>query len=334
MMRIAGAPDEEQRQLAAALALYREVDGRYLPSGTAALLAMGNHHFVKKEYAAAERHYRQALEACDRAPAASVNLDETKEVLLNNLGAALDWQGRRAEAARLVQEALAARLRALDERIARGPADFGLHAAREALHLNAGRYRQGLADCAAQVSLAPENSVVAYRHCALLLYLGEHDAYLRARSDMFVRFGGSKNPEDRERVAKAHFISPNPGDDAQRLAAMVEQAVDGGPSGYLVWFRMTKALVEYRSGRFDAVAGWCERARSIENDSVQVTLDLLTEMSRYRLSPRADARRGLEAVIKSATRNTVKGWEHYALAEILVKEAQAMLGPGTRPSEQ
>jgi tetratricopeptide (TPR) repeat protein len=334
MLRVAGAPDEEHRQLTAALALYREGDGRYLPSGTGALLSMGNHYFVKKDYPAAERYFRQALEACDRAPTGSIHLDGTKEVLLNNLSAALDWQGRKAEATSLVDQVLAARLKSLDASIARGPPDAGLHAAREAIHLNAGRFREALADCAAQVPLAPGNSAIAYRHCALLLYLGEHDAYLRARREMLLGFSDSNNPEDRERAAKAHFISPDPGDEAQRLASLVDGALNNAPATYLLWFRMTKALTEYRSGRLEAAVAWCERARGVGSASAQFTLDLLTEMSRHRLAPGPDARGRLEAVINSAARrSTVQGWEHHALAEILLKEAREMLGPGTRPAK-
>jgi hypothetical protein len=157
------------------------------------------------------------------------------------------------------------------------------------------------------------------------LYACDDNAYRDARKAMLATFGRSDKIEDRERVAKSHFISPDPGPEADRLAAWLDEAAGAGTHSFVAWFRMTKALAEFRAARYQAAAEWCERAGGLPNPSANATLRLLLAMSRCRADGGPETLSQLDRAMTAAeSLDRRQDAEHYAVAKLLLKEAKAM----------
>ena len=323
-LRDGGAPDEGMRQLAMAIDMYRGPDGRYSPQGAFALHWMGDYLAQDKDSAAAENWYRLALDTLTRSPVATL---DDRYAALCTLVDNLERQGKSEEAARMRLEAAKVQVSALDRHIARDPSDPTLYAARTGAHLRAGDLRGVLADLAKRVELKPDDSETAYAHCLIALHLGEHDTYRHARRAMLLRFSETDAPEDGERVAKAHLAVAETGVTVNDLSALVDRAIKSGPSRFRAWFEMTKAMAEYRAGRFESALVHCDQARDLDRVTGRATLDVLRAMAHARLGRAAEASRCLRRAEHPGGPNppSVHDCEHFALYEILLKEARALI---------
>jgi tetratricopeptide (TPR) repeat protein len=288
---------------------------------------MGNLERVnKKNFAASERWYREALDAVERSP--EPRPDDKYDVLLN-LMSALKPQGKTDQAEQLRAEASKVQVEVLDRNIALDPSDVGLYASRTGARLRVGDVRGALADLSKRVELKPDDSETAYAQCVLSLYLGEVDGYRRARRAMLIRFSDTKSVADGERAAKAHLACGDPGVSIDQLAGLVDRALKSGPLQLRPWFEMTKAMAEYRAGHFESAIAHCEQARDVDRTSAQSTLDVLTAMCHARLGHRPEASQWLERAERAEGRNppSVSDGEHYALFQLLLKEAKGISGP-------
>ena len=118
------------------------------------------------------------------------------------------------------------------------------------------------------------------------------------------------------------------------LNLLVDRALKSGTSALRPWFEMTKAMAEYRDGRFESAIAHCEQARGVDRNSAHATLDVLTAMSHHRLGHGDEAARWLERAQNTKDRPAPRltEGEHYALFQLLLKEANSMIGtPSTQP---
>ena len=124
-----------------------------------------------------------------------------------------------------------------------------------------GHRNDAAADLARAVELAP-NDLIAYRMLApLLIANGQLESYRQLCQKMLTHFGDTKDPGTADNTAKDCLILASSGVDLNVVDKLAEIAVAlGHGSEYLPWFRLCKALSEYRQGRFTNAADWVNKA--------------------------------------------------------------------------
>jgi len=166
-----------------------------------------------------------------------------------------------------------------------------------------------------------------YGYAELCLYLGNQDAYRRARRALLERFGDTTDPVIAERTSRACLLLPSSGEDLQRAAALADRAVlKGEKHGYYPFFLATKGLAEYRRGRFDSTIDCLQKAGA-RGVWMPVTR-LVLAMALHRSGQTRQARETLAAAVQSYdwTEKKADGGDKW-IAHVLRREAEALIVP-------
>jgi serine/threonine protein kinase/WD40 repeat protein/tetratricopeptide (TPR) repeat protein len=108
------------------------------------------------------------------------------------------------------------------------------------------------------VNLNPEDNWIWYRAAIIQAYAGNTEKYRRVCEGMLQKFGLTTNQETARRVAKACLLLPGVIADLTKVMKLAELGSQSGATGVtLSWIRQTRALAEYRAGRFAAAEEWC-----------------------------------------------------------------------------
>jgi serine/threonine-protein kinase len=161
-------------------------------------------------------------------------------------------------------------------------------------------------------------------YAELCLYLGNVDAYRRARRDLLAAFARTTDPEVAERAGRACLLLPAEGDELERAAALPDRAEALGRSHeYYEFFRLAKGLAEYRRGRYAEALAILE-ATSITNAQRKLTEPLVLA----RLGRRDEALAVLNAILVE-TDWSGAGWVAHDvwIAHVLRREAEALILP-------
>jgi tetratricopeptide (TPR) repeat protein/serine/threonine protein kinase len=143
----------------------------------------------------------------------------------------------------------------------------------------------------------PPDHEAWYGYGELCLFLGDEDAYRRNRTALLKRFGETTDPVVAERTARACLLLPASGEELEQAAALADRAVTlGKDHQYYAFFMATKALAEYRLGRFEIALDWGQKAGA---RGVWTPTHLVLAMAHHQLEHPEEARRSLDEAVKT-----------------------------------
>ncbi len=136
-----------------------------------------------------------------------------------------------------------------------------------------------------------------YGYAELCLFLGNEDAYRRNRTALLKRFGKTTDPVVAERTARACLLLPASGEELEQAVALADRAVTlGKDHPYYCFFMASKALAEYRLGRFESALDWGQKAGA---KGAWVPTQLVLAMAHQQLGHATEARRSLDEAVKT-----------------------------------
>src|SRR5262249_12931968 len=178
------------------------------------------------------------------------------------------------------------------------------------------------------LAAAPPRPDDWYGYAEFCLFLGQEDAYRRARQALLGKFGAATDPQVAERTARACLLRPAEGDELCQAVALAEGAVAADRSKHqwaYRFFLFTHGLADYRQGRFDqAIATMRGDASGVLGPAPGLVL----AMALHRSGQAEEARRALaSAVLAHDWRaRQVRGPDDW-FCHVLRREAEAMILP-------
>jgi hypothetical protein len=208
---------------------------------------------------------------------------------------------------------------------------------RAALFARQGRWHEARSDAALSVKIRSDNVEIYHGLAALLVADRDVDAYRRLCAEMVARFGETTNASTADVVAKDCLILPSSGVDLDSVAALAETAVSRGKgqAPYL-FYRCTKALADYRQGRFQEAAAQAAEILKDPFAYTQAEGSAVLAMSQLRMGHTGEARAAL-ARLERAVGETLPApgspdlgfdWKDWIIAHALLDEARSLIeGP-------
>jgi serine/threonine-protein kinase len=267
--------------------------------------------------------YAQALSTLGRDAEATEQLRAAITVipnhpgLLTHLGSSLEVQGRYDEALHHHRQALA-----LD------PKNPYAQSRVRAVMVQLGKADEVLTAWLAALETNPLDHTAFNGYAELCVFLGNDDAYQRARQSLLSRFGTTTNPRVAELTARACLLRPVAGDELSRAVALAERAVAVDRSKYLAiypYFLFAQGLAKFRQGQHDqAIATMRGDASRVLGPAPR----LVIAMALHRSGQEAEARKTLAAaVLAHDWRANQAGDQNGWIFHVLRREAETMILP-------
>jgi tetratricopeptide (TPR) repeat protein len=192
---------------------------------------------------------------------------------------------------------------------------------------------------------APDYPAMIHHSLApLLVQMGDIEGYRRHCQRAIVQFNGTKDIFIADRIAKDCLILPSSGVDFDIVAKMTEAAV-AVDNAYLVFFEVTRALAEYRRGRFASATAWSQKhlpVRTVPFRNAEAYLVLA--MAQQQLQRPKEARSALAESVKIVDTQMPKpgsgdlgtgDWQDWIITHALLREARALIeGPPPASAEE
>jgi len=161
---------------------------------------------------------------------------------------------------------------------------------------------------------------------------GDLEGYRDHCQQALARFESTTNPGTADTIAKACLLLPTAGLNSGRLGRLADVAVtQGSQSEFLPWFKLCKALAEYRLGNFANSVTWARQALDSagaipERDAAAW---LVLSMAQKRLGQDSTAKASLSEAVRLIDRELPKldsgdlgaGWINRIIADLLFREA-------------
>jgi Flp pilus assembly protein TadD len=265
--------------------------------------------------------YRRAIELDPRAAAPPLNL-----------GVLLEGQGRREAAAALFREAI---------ELEPGGSLAYHHLAR--ILSGVGRIDEAIESLERLAESRPDEHDAWNRSAILRAQTDDRAGYRHHCRRMLEQFGLSSDPAIAERTAKACLLLPLGGPEQDAAYRLADRAVGiSGGHWVLPWAEATMGLADYRRGRFAqavAAADSC-LSRGPGNWNCELPSHLVRAMALSRLGRGGEAQavlnRASELYQRCAARpvGSISGgdWPDLLIAEILLREAEALILDSTFPA--
>jgi tetratricopeptide (TPR) repeat protein len=179
----------------------------------------------------------------------------------NNLSLYYEERGDKAKAQAVTLDRVRVELALAKDELALRPQDPKVLMARGYLYGRAGEFTRAAADLAAALP-SDANDHGHWMNCALVhLYVNDRAGYVKYSRGMLERF---KNEPAIiiERAAKICLFTPDLTKEELALCTeLIDRAVaDGTPRGLFGWYQLTKGMLEYRKGNYQAALDWIQRA--------------------------------------------------------------------------
>jgi len=250
--------------------------------------------------------------------------------------------GRATEAQRMLNEVLAPAL-------ARQPQDSGLLRLRALFFARSARWKEAEADFSRLIELKPDGEEDWHRLAAVLVQEGEAQPYRDHCRKSVERFAETTNPPTAFHIAKDCLVLPDSTANLERVAKIADNALIVGTNNSR-WPAMasTKALAEFRQGRFADAADWAERTLSPRllvlsggaRSYVEVETYAVLAMARHQLHQNEAAQAALgsgdkiaqDKLPKLETGDLGENWPDWVFSHALLREAKAVIagGPETK----
>jgi tetratricopeptide (TPR) repeat protein len=234
---------------------------------------------------------------------------------------------------------------ALNDAIAREPANPDRYRNRANWYAGRTRWREAAADLAEAFRLDPQ----PYDGMLLATYrlgAGELDAYRKQCREMADRWSRSKDGSVADYVAKACLLRPDSGVDPKQVADLIEVLAGvNGKTAWYEWMEMGRGLHAYRSGRWGDALALCadSRARSATGLGGRAYLaaadHAIEALAHHRRkdpdkakASLAAARRLIEEAFPTPADGPLPFPNDALIAQLLYREARALVeGKGNRP---
>ncbi len=196
-----------------------------------------------------------------------------------------------------------------------------------------GRWEKAAADLIRVRDVNPENLQVWHDLAALLVASGQLDVYREHCRKSVERFGHTDAFRTAHLISKDCLILPDSGVDLR----IVDRMVDVSVAGELRWrgFSSTKALAEYRQGRFASAADWAEKTLAHETRPGWVTVQTSATlaMARHQLKQSDLAQAALtsaqdianKALPKLDSADLGEEWLDTIISHALLREATGLI---------
>jgi hypothetical protein len=181
------------------------------------------------------------------------------------------------------------------------------------------------------VRVAPTNQTGFHLLAPLLVWVGRTESYETLRGQMLERFGGTRDANEAERLAKDYMILPPPAGSFTRLANLADTAVAAG-SGNSDWpyFQFVKGLFEYRRGNFSQAIEPLQSVISQGGVAARtVQAYCVLAMAQYKLGQKDAAAEsvasGRELAREKLDSFKAIDWNDRIIAQVLLREAGALV---------
>ncbi len=185
------------------------------------------------------------------------------------------------------------------------------------------------------VNLNPADSWIWYRAAIIQAYVGNTEEYRRVCEGMLKKFGLTTNEETARRVAKGCLLVPGVIADLTEVVKLAELGSQSGATAVtLSWIRQTRALAEYRAGRFAAAEEWCRLSLAGPTPpELPALARYLLAMALYRQDEVNKAVSMLaEAVAMTPDHSSSQpNWHDWLVVFIFRKEAEMLIAPKPAP---
>lgn len=242
-------------------------------------------------------------------------------------------------------DAVAARDAAIDRAADHFADNFLLYHWRAEFRAQAGRWNDAAVSLRRAVALDPADVSESSRYASVLVQIGEMPTYRQFTQGLLERFGGTTNPKIANGIAIACLLAPEGVADLEPVLKVADVAVAGRAKFPMVpdLGELPRALADYRMGRLteaDArLTKHLARDDLKSNPGPLAAALLVHAMTQYRLGryqAALDTFAKAEQLVKNelqalGTGKAVKDWEGTLIAEILDREARAILKPSPTP---
>ncbi len=192
--------------------------------------------------------------------------------------------------------------------------------------------------CNKLIEVDPTNHDAWSQSAPLYLQIDDVSGYRKHCHEMLMRFGATRDPVVAERTAKACLLSPLPECDSEIALHLAERAVEAAQAQdlwHLPYCRMTRALAEYRCGRYEAAVAWSEKclAQKSIDWNCEIPAHLVQAMAWFRLHRQESARSALldvsEIIKGSLPKLGHLDWDRFwhgrLICSLLLREAEELI---------
>ncbi len=207
---------------------------------------------------------------------------------------------------------------------------------RATLQGNLGRWEQALADCREANKLGGAWATW-FCESLLLAHLGDREGFLQQRRETLQRAKAVGFFLFKEPMTRAALLLPLEGAELSLAAELADDALANQETRHRRWRQLTKALVEYRSGRFPSAVDWLEKSRKLPPEPPAPHLEaqtlLVLAMAHHRLghmdqarSLFAEATKIIDGQLPKADSGALgEAWPDWIIAHVLRREAEAAI---------
>jgi serine/threonine protein kinase/tetratricopeptide (TPR) repeat protein len=210
-----------------------------------------------------------------------------------------------------------------------------LFQARGTLRAQYGQWKEAIGDLRRAAELNPNEHVSLYLLAPLRVEAGDLEGYRENREATLARFGATSDPLTAQRVAQGSLLLPLDTQALQTVDKLVEIALKGDTNYPGALFQFTKALAEYRLGRFQQAAQWAKGAidkmGSPSREAQAWSVQAMAEYGQNHLEAAgaaiAKANEIAETKLpKLASDDLGPNFHDWFIAHILLREASALIG--------
>jgi eukaryotic-like serine/threonine-protein kinase len=255
------------------------------------------------------------------------NEDGNTVAAVGNLAIVLAKEGRREEAAKVIDELFPA---GAEERIE----NFGLFCFRAQYRVNCGNYHAAAEDMEKAVHLKPNDSFAWMRWGVALVKSGDIAGYDHLREEMLARFEGTTNQGEAEQTAKTCLLLPWTDEKCASATSLADTASAQSPKDR--WVALSRGLCAYRQKQFTQAIEWEQVVLEpgVTNAALEVAGRALTAMSQA-AAGQSEKSRAMLVEAQEIARNRMPGlspltpfqesWHDILIADLLLREATSSI---------
>ena len=202
------------------------------------------------------------------------------------------------------------------------------------------RWKDAIADLSNVIELAPLDDNAAFQLAVLVLEIGDRETYRAHCQKMVARFRATNLPGPLGETAEACLLVAEPGPDSEVAGQLADQAFSLGKNSFWVYYvQFVKGLAEYRAGHFASAVDWVDKCigqpTMVSGPRPDGPAYLVQAMAQHKLKRSDEARAALAKAADIVNAKLLKvqdtaldeNWIDWLIAEILLREAQALIDP-------